>query len=105
MLKVKKINCRELLRKHNKNEEFQLLTIADNSDFLPEKIPYTLVTFSEVEKNFSMVREDIPVIIACNEGEKSYFLAAFIERHGKLNNIFSLEGGFKSLKNLIESET
>ena len=78
--------------------------INDNSDFLPENIPYTLVTFSEVEKNLSKVREDIPVIIACNEGEKSYFLAAFIERHGKLNNIYSLEGGFKSLKNLLESE-
>ena len=102
MFNVKKIKSSEFLRMIEGKAEFQILSIAQRSYYIPENIIATKVTISEVEENFNLVRKDVPVIVVCDHGESSFFLATIIQIQDKNINVFSLEGGLKKLREVMD---
>ena len=103
-MQARKITSEDLLIRLKNKEEFQLLSISHTSDYLPEELSFAIVTFSEIENDISIIKTDIPVVIACDEGSKSYFIAIHIKRKTGKEDVYSLSGGLNNLINVLKTQ-
>ena len=97
MIEVKKITTRELLQWKENHKEFQFIDIRPYKA-VPEFIDKVLkITLQDIDKNIHKIRKDIPVVVACDVGQESFFAAHILEEKYKFNNIYSLSGGINKL--------
>ena len=96
MIDVKKISPQELIEWKKRHRLFQFIDLRNNKKAAVFDDDLN-ICFADIKKNIDKIRKDIPVVLACNVGEESYFAAVILEKKYKLNNIYSLSGGINKL--------
>ena len=102
MIEVKKISAEELLQWKRNHKEFQFIDIRTKTTDFKFNEPEIKISLPDIDKNIDKIRKDIPVVIACDVGQESFFAAHILEDKYKLNNIYSLSGGIKNLLDIYK---
>ena len=98
MFNVKKINSEELIEWKNINKEFQFIDIRKNKPAINFHYSEIVIPYDEIQENISKLKKEIPVILACDVGEQSFFSAATLKNKYNFDNIYTLRGGINDLK-------
>jgi len=104
MMNVEKFTAKQLIEYQSNNRNFQLISIGSDTSIIPDSFPHIQTSYIELEGDISIIRKDIPVVIACDKGVNSYFLAILLMQKYDMNNIYCLEGGFENLNKEINNK-
>ncbi len=102
MFNINKIDSEQLIEWLNTNKEFQFIDIRTNKTLINFHHSEIAIPYNEIEKNISKLKRDIPIILACDVGEQSFFTAVTLKRKYNFDNIYSLRDGINGLKKQLK---
>jgi len=98
MFSINKINSGLLLDWKKSKKEFQFIDIRTNKQAINFHHSELTIPFDILKENISKIRSDIPVVLACDTGDESFFMAVTLKEKHNFGNIYSLSGGINELK-------
>jgi len=99
---TKQISAQELNKKIILKDTIQLIDIRENgcTDYIEGCVN---IPMSGLDKNINHIKKDIDVVIYCDFGINSLIITKFLTDLG-FDNVYNLEGGIESWKNLNENK-
>ncbi len=81
--------------------DYILIDIRERHEFELEPSDGENIPFDELMKSLGRIDTSKRYILLCKEGRKSLFLAYHLKEKYDINNIYSVEGGWEKLKNVV----
>jgi len=90
---VKNITVKELHQKIKKGEKFHLIDVREQFERDICNIGGELMNFGKLMENLDKIPRNIPVILYCHYGERSYLITQVLTENAGFNNVWNLKGG------------
>jgi rhodanese-related sulfurtransferase len=91
---MKSINAAELNQWLNGGKDFQLIDIREEHEIFEGHLHGIQIPMGEIIARVGELRQDCPVVIHCRSGRRSAAVIYTLEKKFRLDNLFTLEGGF-----------
>jgi len=89
---VKEITAVELKKMMGDSTVFQLIDVREPKEVELVSMGGTNIPLNDIEKNSSLIKRDIPVVIHCKSGARSLLAIEKLQQLG-FTNLFNLKGG------------
>lgn len=96
---MKTINKEELLKKLNNNETFQIIDIRESYEYEDGALTDENIPLDTMMSSVDRIAKDRPVVIYCQSGKRANAIIYMLEKKYKLDNLYSLEGGYEAIMN------
>ena len=96
---MKTINKEELLKKLNNNETFQIIDVRESYEYEDGALTDENIPLDTMMSSVDRIAKDRPVVIYCQSGKRANAIIYMLEKEYKLDNLYSLEGGYEAIMN------
>ena len=96
---MKTINKEELLKKLNNNDTFQIIDIRESYEYEDGALTDENIPLDTMMSSLDRIAKDRPVVIYCQSGKRANAIIYMLEKEYKLDNLYSLEGGYEAIMN------
>ena len=96
---MKTINKEELLKKLNNNETFQIIDVRESYEYEDGALTDENIPLDTMMSSVDRIAKDRPVVIYCQSGKRANAIIYMLEKKYKLDNLYSLEGGYEAIMN------
>ena len=96
---MKTINKEELLKKLNNNDTFQIIDIRESYEYEDGALTDENIPLDTMMSSLDRIAKDRPVVIYCQSGKRANAIIYMLEKEFKLDNLYSLEGGYEAIMN------
>ena len=91
---MKLITPEELKKKLKDKQTFQLIDVREPYEHEDGAIDNLNIPMNDLMEQKNSISKDMPVIIYCQSGKRAAAIIYMLEREFKMNNLYSLEGGY-----------
>jgi adenylyltransferase/sulfurtransferase len=103
MQSVKNISVKELHQKILAGEQFYLIDVREQFERDICNIGGEMMNFTEIINNLDKIPRDIPVILYCHFGERSYLITQILTESANFDNIWNLKEGINAWATEIDT--
>ena len=96
---MKTINKEELLKKLNNNDTLQIIDIRESYEYEDGALTDENIPLDNMMSSLDRIAKDRPVVIYCQSGKRANAIIYMLEKEFKLDNLYSLEGGYEAIMN------
>lgn len=96
---MKTINKEELLKKLDNNDTFQIIDIRESYEYEDGALTDENIPLDTMMSSLDRIAKDRPVVIYCQSGKRANAIIYMLEKEYKLDNLYSLEGGYEAIMN------
>tara|TARA_B100001057_G_C22703249_1_gene892670 strand:+ start:270 stop:560 length:291 start_codon:yes stop_codon:yes gene_type:complete len=96
---MKTINKEELLKKLNNNDTLQIIDIRESYEYEDGALTDENIPLDTMMSSLDRIAKDRPVVIYCQSGKRANAIIYMLEKEFKLDNLYSLEGGYEAIMN------
>ena len=96
---MKTINKEELLKKLNNNDKFQIIDVRESYEYEDGALTDENIPLDTMMSSVDRIAKDRPVVIYCQSGKRANAIIYMLEKEYKLDNLYSLEGGYEAIMN------
>jgi rhodanese-related sulfurtransferase len=104
MFDIKKIEPEEFLQILQNREQYQIVDVNEEQDNFCFRLNLQHIPFSELEQQVSFLDKDMPLVLVCRYGERSFFGASVLQKDHGFKNVLSLTGGTKIIADLLDMD-
>jgi len=90
------IKSNQLKLKLKANEKIQIIDIREQNHSKTSINGVEWIPASKILNNIKKIKSNIPVILYCDMGVESFFVANILHEKYKFTNIYSLKGGINN---------
>lgn len=100
---MKEVTVEELKAKKEAGEDFYLLDVREDFEYMVSNLDGTHIALGEVENRIEEIKsnKDKEIIVMCRSGGRSSRVVALLEREG-LTEVYNLKGGITAWSKEID---
>ena len=100
---MKEVTVQELKEKREANEDFFLLDVREDVEYLVSNLDGEHIPLGQLENRLKELedKKDEEVIVMCRSGNRSSRAASYLESQG-FENVYNLKGGMKAWASEID---
>ena len=90
---MKEINVKELKKKIENKEDFQLIDVREEFEYQDANLGGELIPLGSILLEVDKISKDKDVVIHCRSGKRSAAAIMQLEQQFGFNNLYNLQGG------------
>tara|TARA_Y100000385_G_C12846961_1_gene531351 strand:+ start:342 stop:650 length:309 start_codon:yes stop_codon:yes gene_type:complete len=94
---MKTINTKEFKNLLKNNNNFQIIDIREPYEYEDGALTNVNIPLDKMMSSLNKIHKDRPVIIYCQSGKRASAIIYMLEKEYKLENLYSLEGGYNAV--------
>jgi len=94
---MKTINTKEFKNLLKKDNDFQIIDIREPYEYEDGALTNVNIPLDKMMSSLNKIHKDRPVIIYCQSGKRASAIIYMLEKEYKLENLYSLEGGYNAV--------
>lgn len=94
---MKTITTKEFKNLLKNNNNFQIIDIREPYEYEDGALTNENIPLDKMMSSLNKIHKDRPVIIYCQSGKRASAIIYMLEKEYKLENLYSLEGGYNAV--------